>query len=199
MSVAITQSRLLAPVVALRAHWQIYLADGALLGLFMVSACTFAAVLGHPYSPVSQMVSSPVLRRILGGLAMGLAAICLIYSPWGALMNPAMTLSFLRLGRIQFWDAVFYILSQFVVGSLAVALMAFAFSMWIKHPSVGYVATIPGPFGIAAAWLGEFIISAVLMTVVMAVNKVPRLTPYTGYFAGALLRSISPSSHQSPA
>ena len=39
------------------------------------------------------------------GLAMGATAIALIYSPWGkrsgAHMNPAMTLTFLRLGKIE--------------------------------------------------------------------------------------------------
>jgi len=37
---------------ALGRHWPEYLIEAAGLGLFMVSACVFGAVLGHPRSPV---------------------------------------------------------------------------------------------------------------------------------------------------
>jgi hypothetical protein len=36
--------------VAVGAHWSEYLMELAELGLFMVSACTFTAILGHPSS-----------------------------------------------------------------------------------------------------------------------------------------------------
>ena len=49
------------------------------------------------------------------GLAMGLTAIGIIYSPWGkqsgAHLNPAVTLTFFRLGKVAPWDAVFYVAS----------------------------------------------------------------------------------------
>ena len=53
------------------------------LGLFMASACGFATLLEHPDSPLHRSISDPLLRRVLMGLAMGLTAIGLIYSPWG--------------------------------------------------------------------------------------------------------------------
>ncbi len=56
---------------ALRAHWPEYLMEGALLGLFMVSACGFTALLEHPGSPVRQALANEFLRRGLMGLAMG--------------------------------------------------------------------------------------------------------------------------------
>src|SRR5204863_479529 len=75
-------------------------------------------------------VLGPLLRRALMGLAMGLTAISLIYSPWGqqsgAHFNPAVTLTFLRLGRVAPWDAALYVGAQFVggVAGLAVAVVA---------------------------------------------------------------------------
>ena len=56
---------------ALRAHWPEYLMESALLGLFMVAACGFTALLEHPGSPVRQALGDGFLRRGLMGLAMG--------------------------------------------------------------------------------------------------------------------------------
>ena len=67
------------------------------------------------------------MRRGLIGVAMGLTAIALIYSPWGkrsgAHMNPSVTLTFWRLGKIKSIDALFYIVFQFLGGWVGVALV----------------------------------------------------------------------------
>jgi len=101
-------------------NWPEYLIEAALLGLFMVSACLFTILLEHPASPLSQTVPAVFVRRLLIGCAMGLTAIALIYSPIGrrsgAHMNPSLTLSFLRLGKIERRDALLYVASQFVGG-----------------------------------------------------------------------------------
>lgn len=68
----------------MRAHWPEYLCEAALLGGFMVSACVFAIVLFHPLSPAARAIESPLLTRALMGVAMGLTAIALIYSPLGS-------------------------------------------------------------------------------------------------------------------
>ena len=103
---------------ALRNHWPEYLMEGAELGLFMISACVFVVLLEHPASSIHQAIANGTLRRILIGLAMGLTAIAIIYSPLGkrsgAHFNPSVTFTFYRLGRVEWWDAVFYSLAQFV-------------------------------------------------------------------------------------
>jgi aquaporin Z len=68
---------------ALKLHWPEYLMEAAALGLFMVSAGLFGTLLGYPRSPVHLAVPDPLLRRALMGLAMGLTAMAIIYSPWG--------------------------------------------------------------------------------------------------------------------
>src|SRR5436309_3186054 len=107
-------------------HWPEYLIETACLGLFMVSACSFTVLLQHPGSIARQMIPSAFLRRALTGIAMGLTAIVLIYSPWGkqsgAHLNPSVTLTFFRLGKVEPWDAAFYVVAQFLGGALGVVL-----------------------------------------------------------------------------
>ena len=85
-------------------HWPEYLIEAGAIGTFMVSAAVFAAVLYYPSSPMSGAVSNELVRRALMGLAMGATAVAIIYSPWGqrsgAHMNPAVTLTFFRLGKV---------------------------------------------------------------------------------------------------
>ena len=69
---------------AFRRHWPEYLMEALGLGLFMVSACVFGTLLESPLSPVRDAVPSGDVRRTLMGIAMGLTAVALIYSPWGA-------------------------------------------------------------------------------------------------------------------
>ena len=183
-----------APVAALaslRAHWQEYLMEAALLGVFMVSACLFGALFEYPHSPARQMIESALLRRVFIGLAMGATAIGIIYSPWGkqsgAHINPCVTLTFLRLGKVKFWDAVFYISAQFAGATLAVYAVAIFLGHQISDPAVSYVVTVPGPMGPWFALLAEFIISAGLMSTVLYVSNHHRLDRYTGIFAGILV------------
>ena len=68
---------------ALRQHWPEYLMEAAGLGLFMLSACAFTVLLYYPESPIGRSVEPELLRRLVMGMAMGLTAVALIYSPWG--------------------------------------------------------------------------------------------------------------------
>lgn len=175
---------------ALRTHWPEYLMEGAGLGLFMMSAGLFGILLYHPASPASQL-ADPIPRRLLMGLAMGLTAIGLIYSPWGrqsgAHFNPAVTLTFLRLGKVARPDAFFYIMAHFAGGASGVLLGALASRGLIADPAVNYVVTVPGAWGRAGAFSAELVISFCLMSVVLATSNAARLAPFTGLFAGALV------------
>jgi aquaporin Z len=176
---------------AIRNHWPEYLIEAAGLCVFMISACVFAALLFHPASPVTTFITDSTLRRVLMGCAMGLTAIAIIYSPLGkrsgAHINPSVTLTFLRLGKIEAWDAVFYTLAQFAGGIVGVLLAASALGKLIAHPSVNYVTTLPGSNGLSVAFLAELVISFILMSVVLVISNAKRLNRYTGLFAGVLV------------
>ena len=165
--------------------------EGAELGLFMISACVFVVLLEHPTSPVHQAISNDVLRRVLIGIAMGLTAVAIIYSPLGqrsgAHFNPSVTLTFFRLGRVEWWDAVFYSTAQFIGGLTGVFLSALLLGQLVAHPSVQYAVTVPGKSGIAIAFLAEVLIAFVQMSMVLRVSNTKHLARFTGVFAGLMV------------
>jgi aquaporin Z len=164
---------------ALKHHWPEYLMEAAGLGIFMISAAIFATILEYPASPVRQAIADPLLRGLLMGIAMGLTAIGIIYSPWGkqsgAHLNPALTLTFFWLGKVEPWDAPFYPLAQFAGGLAGILLIAAALGKAISDPSVDYVVTVPGPAGSGVAFLAEFVISFGLMFEVPVMTNIRRL------------------------
>lgn len=176
---------------ALRHHYPEYLMEAAGLGLFMIAASIATAILEHPASWIHQAIADPVLRRGLIGVIMGLTAIALIYSPWGkqsgAHLNPAVTLTFLRLGKVKPVDALFYILAQFVGGWLGLVLAVWGLGDAIIHPTVNYIVTIPGADGVGIAFLAELMISFGLMLTILIASNTPQLAHWTGLFAGILI------------
>jgi aquaporin Z len=178
-------------IEALKQHWPEYLMEATELGLFMFSACAFTVLLFHPSWPLAESIQNGLLRRVVMGTAMGLTAIAIIFSPLGqrsgAHFNPAVTLTFFRLGKIEAWDAAFYTLFQFTGGIAGVMLASLTLSKLIAHQSVNYAATLPGPSGPTVAFFAEVLISFILMSVVLTVSNTKRLGRWTGIFAGALV------------
>lgn len=171
-------------------HWPEYLAEGGLLGLFMVIACILGVALDHPASAAVWALPDPFVRRALFGLAMGATAVAIVYSPVGkrsgAHINPAITLAFLRLGKVKRRDAALYVLAQ-VAGATAGVLLAWAaLGGGLAHPAVHFVTTRPGPAGALVAFAAEVLISFVLMSVVLAVSA-SRRAAWTGVCAGVLV------------
>src|SRR5690349_6064544 len=112
--------------VSAKPGWPEYLMEAASLGIFMLSACVFATLLEDPASPVRSgapaFLADPFLRRCPMGIAMGATAVGIFSSPWakrsGAHINPAVSLTFWRLGRIGGTDALAYSLFHFIGGTL---------------------------------------------------------------------------------
>ncbi len=178
-------------VQALRTHWPEYLMEATELGLFMIAACSFTVLLSHPASPIAQAITTEPLRRLLMGTAMGLTAIAIIFSPLGkrsgAHFNPAVTLTFLRLGKVEPWDAAFYTLFQFIGAIVGVLAAYLLLGSLVADQSVKFAATVPGPTGPLPAFLAELAITFILMSVILTVSNTKRLSRWTGIFAGVLV------------
>lgn len=183
--------RPLSPLRSLVLHWREYAMEAGGLGVFMISACFFGVLYEDLASPVRQALGWPVVRRILMGLSMGLTAIGIIYSPWGkqsgAHINPSVTLTFFRLGKIRKWDATFYVVAQFAGALLGVLLASLLLGKALAGPNVRYVVTLPGERGVTIALAAEFLMSFGMMSLVLHVANHPRLGRLTGLFAGLLI------------
>lgn len=175
---------------ALHRHWPEYLMEAAGLGIFMLSACAFTVLLYYPESWVGRSVEPEGLRRLVMGLAMGLTAVALIYSPWGrrsgAHLNPVVTLTFWRLGKIVGWDAAFYMTAQFLGGLTGVLAARAWLGGRVADPTVHYAVTVPGPAGPLLAFGAELAMAFLLMLVVLVVSN-SRRPALTGLAAGALV------------
>jgi aquaporin Z len=177
--------------VALRRHWPEYVIEAVGLGAFMLSACLVGTLLEYPGSRARQALPDPLLRRVVMGLAMGLTAAGLIYSRWGrrsgAHFNPAVTLTFWRLGRVEPADALGYVVAQAAGAVAGVGVGALLLGGALRHPAVLYVATVPGPGGAVVAFAAETAIAFGLMLAVLATSSRPALARFTGLLAGALV------------
>jgi aquaporin Z len=161
------------------------------LGSYVFFACATATLFQHPASPVRHFIAADIWRRLFTGLAMGTTAIAIVMSPWGkqsgAHFNPAVTLTFYRLGKVELWDAALYVAGQFLGAIGGVALATYMLHGAPSNPAVRYAVTAPGVYGNAAAFVAELTISFILMTTVLFVSNWERIARYTPYFAGTLV------------
>ena len=101
-----------------------YLQEALGLAIFMISACFFSALFWGKDPSFHFEIQNEMLRNIITGILMGATALFIFYSPFtapsGSQINPAVTFTFLRLGKMCHWDAVFFIVFQFIGGTLAV-------------------------------------------------------------------------------
>ncbi len=173
------------------AHLPEYLIEALCLGLFMVSAGVFTTLFEYPGSGVRTAIADAGVRRALVGIAMGLTCVALVYSPWGrrsgAHMNPVVTLSFWRLGKVRGVDALGYVIAQFVGGLLGVVLVQRLLGGAFTAAPVNWVATLPGTHGVFVAFLAELGISFGMMFTVLSVSASRRYSSMTGVAAGTLV------------
>lgn len=177
-------------------HWLNYLIEALSLGTFMVSAGVFATVLNSPKFPFSALFPDVGFRNMLMGIAMGLTAIAIIYSPpgkrSGAHMNPAVTLTFYSLHKIEGKHALAYIIAQFIGGLVGVWLVAALLGNAFTSDPVNYVVTIPGMAGGILAFILEFFMSFGLMLMVLVTSNTEEFSRLTGIFSGILLSFYIP-------
>jgi aquaporin Z len=188
--VASAQPASVNAVDSLRTHWPEYWMEAGELCLYMFLTCAFATLLQHPASPVRHLISSAILRRAVMGVAVGTTVVTIVMTPWGKQsgghFNPAMTAAFYRLGKVAFWDAVFYVMAQFAGATGGVAIAAFVLRGGSENSAIRSAVTLPGIYGNAGAVIAESTISFILMITILVISNHKTLARYTPYFVGVL-------------
>jgi aquaporin Z len=172
-------------------NWKHYLQEALGLALFMISACFFGALLESNDSSLHHTIPDTFLRTVIMGVLMGSTALFIFYSPFtspsGSHINPAVTLTFLRIGKMCPWDSLFYILFQFIGGTLAVFIMQLLMGKILTEPPVNSAVTVPGAGGIWPALITEFIIAFITIAMVLFTSHHDILKKYTRIFSGCLV------------
>jgi aquaporin Z len=174
---------------AFQKNWMLYMCEALGLAIFMISACFFGAMLEGKTS-WHQAIPMAQIRLVITGILMGSTALIIFCSPFtspsGSQINPAVTLCFLRLKKISKWDAIFYIISQIIGGTLAVYIMAFFIGNDLTAAPVNYAVTVPGK-SVSAAFAVEFIIGFIMMSMVLFTSSNHRLKKFTRIFSGCFV------------
>jgi aquaporin Z len=172
---------------ALARHWPEYAIEGGFLFVFVLAAGIVSAWLE------SAGAGAPVLQRLLSGLVIGGLLVALIYSPWGrrsgAHMNPAITLAYLRLGKVGRWDALFYILAQAAGGFAAVLLLRSGALLPPATPPASLAATI-GPANVWVALATQFVLATVAMLLILFTSNHASFFRWTGVVVGLLVMLV---------
>ncbi len=172
-------------------NWRFYLQEAFGLYIFMVSACFFGTKLFAPGSAWVHSIPDETMRNVIMGIAMGLTALFIFYSPWtapsGSQINPAVTLSFLRLGKMCRYDAFFYVVAQFIGGTIAVYMMQYLMGNMMTDAPVNSVVTVPGKYGMKWAIAAEGLIAFTTMTMVLFSSSGEKLKKYTRIFSACLV------------
>ncbi len=172
-------------------NWIHYLQEAFGLAIFMTSACFFSALLGGHDASFHLTIQNSALHNLVMGVLMGCTALFIFYSPFtapsGSHINPAVTITFLRLNKMCKWDALFYIIFQFIGGTISVYIIAALLGNVLTTSPVNYAATIPGKFGVGAAAITEYIIAVIMMTMVLFTSGNSTLKKYTRIIAGCFV------------
>ncbi len=174
-----------------RKNWGHYIQEALGLAIFMISACFFGGMLEAKNSSWHIAIPDGFVRLLIMGVLMGLTALFIFYSPItapsGSHINPAVTVTFWRVGKMCKWDSFFYIIFQFIGGILAVYMMALLMRETLTAVPVNYAVTVPGKYGTAAAAITEFIIAFIMMAMVLFTSADEKFKKYTRILAACLV------------
>jgi aquaporin Z len=174
-----------------RTLFKLYLSEFIGTALLLGIGLSFVIFNWGQGTVLDQWIPNTGLRRLVTGFLFGTTGCLITLSPVGKIsgahINPAVSIAFWMCGKMKDHALIGYIISQMlgaVVGCLPLLL-------WGKQgASIAYGNTVPGEAGIAAAFVGEVITTACLITllyVFVSSNKLRNYTPYTIPFLYSLM------------
>ena len=178
------------PEVVARRHFPEYFCEFLGTAIMMTIGIGAVALMWGEGSPMPEMIPWTRLRLFMTGFLFAGGATLVVYSRLGqrsgAHVNPAVTLAFWRLGKIEGRDAVAYVVAQFlggVVGVLPVVWVASAAARSIQMGTTSPGEGIPPIVAFGAEMAMTF---ALVLLIFVCVNR-PKIAPRTGIYAGTLV------------
>jgi len=160
----------------------LFFAEGIGTALLLAFGLSFVIFDWGTGSPVARFIPSEPLRRALTGFLFGTTGCLVTLSPVGRIsgahINPAVSLAFWLRGKMTTGTMIGYIISQMtgaVIGCLPLLL-------WREQGlSVHYGITVPGDAGVRAAFWGEVLTTAALITLLFLFVGSKKCQPYTPF------------------
>jgi aquaporin Z len=160
------------------------------LAVLMFCICVAGTVLYSTSSPLERFTLSRIEKASLMGFAVAATTFLIMRSPFGrrsgAHFNPAITLSYLWLGLIHRWDAVFYIAAQFSGALIGVFTAREVLGFNLSDDPVRYVVTTPGIQGSVSAFVAELLLAALFMGMVLFATNHRRLARFSPLLLSAV-------------
>ena len=162
--------------------WALFLSELIGTALLVLVGLSLVILMFGAGTPMARLIPSEGLRRLITGFLFGTTGACIALSPVGkvsgAHINPAVTLAFRVMGRLDLETTLGYVGAQLVgaiVGSLPLLLWG------AMGTSVAFGATFPGPgTTLSTALVGEAITTfamVALLAVFLGFRTIRRFTP----------------------
>jgi aquaporin Z len=161
--------------------WRVFVSELAGTALLLLIGLSLVILMFGSGSPLVSLIPNEGLRRLITGFLFGTTGACIALSPVGkvsgAHINPAVTLAFRLMGKLDLQTTLGYIGAQLigaVLGSLPLLLWG------AMGSSVAFGATLPGPgVPLTRAFLGEMITTFAMVALLAVFLAFRRLRPFT--------------------
>ena len=164
-----------------RIPWALFLSELIGTALLVLVGLSLVILMFGAGTPMARLIPDEGLRRLITGFLFGTTGACIALSPVGkvsgAHINPAVTLAFRVMGRLDLETTLGYVGAQLVgaiVGSLALLLWG------AMGESVAFGATLPGPgTTLSTALLGEVITTFAMVALLAVFLGFRTIRPFT--------------------
>ena len=162
--------------------WRLYASELIGTALLLLIGLSLVTLMFGTGSPMAHLIPSEWVRRLITGFLFGATGACIALSPVGkesgAHINPAVTLGFRLMGKLDLRTTLGYIIAQ-LIGAVIGCLPLFLWGSMGR--SVAFGATLPGRgYTLPTVLLGEVITTFTMVTllaVFLAFRKIRRFTP----------------------
>jgi aquaporin Z len=161
--------------------WALYLSELVETALLVLIGLSLVILMFGTGTPMARLIPSEGLRRLVTGFLFGTTGACIALSPVGkvsgAHINPAVTLAFRLMGKLDLQTTLGYVGAQ-LIGAVVGSLPLFLWGAMGK--SVAFGATLPGPgTTLSTALLGEVVTTFAMVALLAVFLGFRTIRPFT--------------------